>query len=172
MIELPGNDWQETFILLKPEALENYKVGFILNIFEESNLQVASIRSVVATDTQVREHYREYTDNEEVFGRLSSQLIGKKVIAAVLEGEYAVELVDHLVGPFKRAERELEPQSLRAQLMSPDDPEHLNFIHRAKTAAAAQREKLIWLPMETIEQIKAVGDLVRGQKFVSSTGQT
>ena len=96
------NMTQKTLIILKPDCMEKNLAGTVLSRFEAAGLTLAACKMIRITDALVREHYAHLV-NEPFFGFLSTWMMSRPVIVAVLQGENAIEKVRELLGPTKSA---------------------------------------------------------------------
>lgn len=88
---------QRTCVLLKPDALENGVIGKIISKFEEKKLKVVAAKLMQLTEVLLQEHYA-HVVHEPFFGDLESFMISSPVLAMVLEGEDAVDVVRKMTG--------------------------------------------------------------------------
>ncbi len=94
---------QRTFIIFKPDAVQRGVVGEILSRFERVGLKIVGAKMIAPSKDQYYEHYENIGKmvsrrGEKAFKvTLDFMLLGP-VIAMVLEGVDAVELVRKMVG--------------------------------------------------------------------------
>jgi nucleoside-diphosphate kinase len=114
---------ERTLIIFKPDAVQRALVGEILSRFERIGLKVVAMKMLVPDEKLLEKHYPEslvpivgnktkkdwdaygveYTETAEEIGRMivdetRAFMRSGPVIAAVLEGGHAVEVVRKLVG--------------------------------------------------------------------------
>ncbi|PID31559.1 nucleoside-diphosphate kinase [Candidatus Saccharibacteria bacterium] len=98
------NEVQETLVLFKPDAIQRGIVGEIITRFERVGLKIVGTK-MIRPD---REHYHKHYEDigkmitrrgQSTFDITLDMMIDGPVIAMVLRGVEAVELVRKLVGP-------------------------------------------------------------------------
>ncbi|NMB24368.1 MAG: nucleoside-diphosphate kinase [Firmicutes bacterium] len=125
---------EETFIIIKPEAVAKQLVGEILARFERKGLYIKKLGVTQIEEEVAREHYAHHRD-KPFFPHLIEAMTCGPVILAVLEGEDAVAQVRNIVGatdPAKAA-----PGTIRGDfaLRLP-----YNMVHAADSPDNAQAE--------------------------------
>jgi nucleoside-diphosphate kinase len=125
---------EQTFVIIKPEAVERRLIGEILARFERKGLSIKEL-SVTRIEKEVaEEHYAHHMD-KPFFPHLIEAITGGPVVLVILEGEDAITQVRNLVGatdPVKAA-----PGTIRGDfaLRLP-----YNMVHAADSPAAAEAE--------------------------------
>lgn len=94
---------QQTLILFKPDAVQRGVVGEIITRFERVGLKIVGTKMISPTKEHYHKHYEEIGQvitrrGEKVFNNVLDNMTNGPVIAMVLEGIEAVELVRKLVG--------------------------------------------------------------------------
>lgn len=94
---------ERTLILFKPDAVQRGVVGEILTRFERVGLKIVGTKMISPTKEHYHKHYEEIGQvitrrGEKVFNNVLSNMTDGPVIAMVLEGIEAVDLVRKLVG--------------------------------------------------------------------------
>ena len=94
---------QRTLILFKPDAVQRGVVGEILTRFERVGLKIVGTKMIAPSRDHYYKHYEEIGQvitrrGEKVFNNTLDTMNEGPVIAMVLEGIEAVELVRKLVG--------------------------------------------------------------------------
>ena len=94
---------QRTFIIFKPDAVQRGVVGAILSRFELVGLKIVGTKMIAPNKDQFYEHYENIGKmvsrrGEKAFNVTLDYMLLGPVIAMVLEGVDAVELVRKMVG--------------------------------------------------------------------------
>lgn len=173
---------EETLVLIKPEGVENKIVGEIISRFERAGLQLMGIKMVWPTEDLVERHYAltpewikgiakktrasfakkgiemQETDLEiakRVQGWLKKHLKSGAVIAMVLRGNKAVEVVRKIVGATEP--RSAAPGTIRGDYSTDSydaaDKEKRcirNIIHASGTVEEARKEIAVWFRSKTV----------------------
>lgn len=86
-----------TLILVKPDGVQRQLVGDVLGRFERKGLKIAALKLVQLETAVVEEHYAHLND-KPFFGELVSFMTQSPVVAAILEGDSAVEVGRQVIG--------------------------------------------------------------------------
>ena len=94
---------ERTLILFKPDAVQRGVVGEILTRFERVGLKIIGTKMIAPDEAHYHKHYEEIGQvitrrGEATFNNVLQMMNEGPVIAMVLEGVEAVELVRKLVG--------------------------------------------------------------------------
>ncbi|MBU0590615.1 nucleoside-diphosphate kinase [Candidatus Micrarchaeota archaeon] len=89
---------EQTLILLKPDALQRGLVGSILSRFENKGLKIVGLKMFHMAKEKSKEHYSHLVD-KPFYHDLEKFMTHHPVIAMVIEGKEAVEVVRLIVGP-------------------------------------------------------------------------
>jgi nucleoside-diphosphate kinase len=94
---------EQTFVILKPDAVQRGLVGEIMARFERRGLKFVAIKMVQVSDELARRHYVVH-EGKPFFDGLIQYITSAPVVAMVLEGTGAIALVRSMVGNTKPAE--------------------------------------------------------------------
>lgn len=94
---------ERTLIILKPDALQRGLVGEIITRFERAGLKIVGTKMMQPNDEHYQHHYETISKmisrrGQEAFDVTLKEMNRGPVIAMVLEGIEAVELVRKMVG--------------------------------------------------------------------------
>lgn len=147
-------DIQRTLILFKPDAVQRGLVGEILTRFERVGLKIVGTKMLAPDRDHYYKHYEEIGQmvtrrGESTFNMTLDMMMSGPVIAMVLEGVEAVELVRKLVGSTES--KLAAPGTIRG------DYSHMSFgyadnkskgvpnlIHASGDPAEAEQEIAHW----------------------------
>ena len=88
---------QKTLVLLKPDALQRCLVGEIISRIERRGLKLVAMKMLHMDDELAKRHYQIHKD-KSFFQGLLNYITSGPIIAAVFEGEDAVEIVRRTMG--------------------------------------------------------------------------
>jgi len=88
---------ERTLIFLKPSAIERGLVGEILARFERKGLKIVRLRMLTLSREEAEEFYSVHR-GKPFFEDLVRTVSGRPIVAAVLEGRKAIEVVRNLIG--------------------------------------------------------------------------
>lgn len=120
---------ERTLIILKPDSVQRGLVGEIISRFEHAGLKIVAAKMVHPNEDHYFHHYETISKiksrrGEEVYQRNTDFMLSGPVIAAVLEGVEAVELVRKMVG-------DTEPKSAAPGTIR-GDYAHMTYGHANK----------------------------------------
>ena len=115
---------EKTLIVFKPDAMQRGIVGEILTRFERVGLKIIATKMIAPTKEHYYRHYEEIGKmitrrGQEKFDVTLKMMVQGPVIAMVLEGVEAVELVRKLVGTTEP--KSAQPGTIRG------DYSHMSF---------------------------------------------
>ncbi len=88
---------QQTFIIIKPGAIQRALVGDIITRYQRKGLQIVALKMMQLSESILREHYAHLVDRP-FFPSLLRSMMASPVIVAVLKGDDAIEVVRTLSG--------------------------------------------------------------------------
>ena len=125
---------ERTLVLIKPDAMQRGLAGEVLSRLERRGLRIAALRLFQMDEAMARRHYGEH-EGKPFFEGLISYITACPIIAAVLEGSDAVEVVRRTVGATNPAEA--EAGTIRGDLALETGR---NLIHGSDSPESAKRE--------------------------------
>ena len=87
---------QQTFIIIKPGAIQRALVGDIITRYQRKG-QIGALKMMQLSESILREHYAHLVDRP-FFPSLLRSMMASPVIVAVLKGDDAIEVVRTLSG--------------------------------------------------------------------------
>jgi nucleoside-diphosphate kinase len=131
---------QRTLVLLKPDTVRRGLVGEVLARFESKGLTILAMDLRTITTEQAALHYAEHVDRD-FYPPLRDFVTSGPLVAAVLEGDEAVEVVRALNGATDG--RKAAPGTIRGD-WSLSNRE--NLVHGSDSLESASREIALWFP--------------------------
>lgn len=158
---------ERTLVLLKPDAVQRTVCGEIISRFEKAGLKIVGVKMHWSNEEHAKKHYTEditIRRGEAVRNRLLKFITEGPVIAIVLEGINAVEVVRKLVGGTEP--RTALPGTIRGDYahQSYDDADAKNIavknlIHASANKEEAQTEISLWFAQNELHSYKTVNDV-------------
>jgi nucleoside-diphosphate kinase len=145
---------ERTLILFKPDAVQRGVIGEILTRFERVGLKIVGTKMISPTKEHFYKHYEEIGQvitrrGEKVFNNVLENMTEGPVIAMVLEGIEAVDLVRKLVGSTEP--KSSAPGTIRGDFShmsygygDAQDKGIPNLIHASGDQADAKKEIPHW----------------------------
>ena len=131
---------QRTLVLLKPDAVRRGLVGEVLSRFEAKGLSIVALELRTIDADLADRHYAEHVDRD-FYPPLRAFVTSGPLLAAVLEGDQAVEVVRALNGATDG--RKAAPGTIRGDLSLSNRE---NLVHGSDSPESAKREIDIWFP--------------------------
>lgn len=125
---------QRTLVLLKPDALQRGLAGEIISRLEGRGLKIVAMK-MMQMDEELAKRLYEIHKGKSFFQGLIEQITSSPIIAAVFEGENAVELVRGTMGETDPALA--MPGTIRGDLALDIGR---NLIHGADSEEIAEKE--------------------------------
>ncbi|MGB9757098.1 MAG: nucleoside-diphosphate kinase [Candidatus Bipolaricaulaceae bacterium] len=125
---------ERTLVLLKPDAVQRRLVGRIISRFEEKGLKIVGLKMIRISRELAEKHYAEHRE-KPFYSELVSFITSAPVVAMVVEGPRAVEVVRKMMG--KTNPLEAEPGTIRGDYGLSVT---MNLIHGSDSPASAARE--------------------------------
>jgi len=96
---------EKSLVLIKPDAIQRGLAGTIIARLEKRGLKLVALKMLHLDKTLAKRHYAIHTD-KPFFERLVNYISSTPIIAAVFEGEGAVEVIRKLMGATDPAKAE------------------------------------------------------------------
>lgn len=131
---------ERTLVLIKPDAVRRGLVGEILGRFERKGLAIEAMVLRGMDAALADQHYAEHVD-KGFYPPLKDFMTGGQLVAAVLSGDQAIEVVRTLTGATDG--RKAAPGTIRGDLSLSNRE---NLVHASDSADSAKREITLWFP--------------------------
>lgn len=131
---------QRTLVLLKPDTVRRGLMGEVLRRYEAKGLTVVAMELRTIDASVADRHYAEHVGKEWYPG-LRDFVLSGPLVAMVLEGDTAVEVVRSLNGATDG--RQALPGTIRGDLSLSNQQ---NLVHGSDSTESAAREIAIWFP--------------------------
>jgi nucleoside-diphosphate kinase len=131
---------QRTLLLIKPDAVRRGLVGNVLSRFEAKGLTIVAMEQRTIDGSLADEHYAEHVE-KEFYPPLRAFVTSGPMVAAVLEGDEAVEVVRAINGATDG--RKAAPGTIRGDLSLSNRE---NLVHGSDSPESAEREIKLWFP--------------------------
>ena len=131
---------QRTLVLFKPDTLRRGLLGSVLSRFEAKGLTIVALELRHIDGAKADEHYAEHVERD-FYPPLRDFVTSGPLVAAVLEGDEAIEVVRALNGATDG--RKAAPGTIRGDLSLSNRE---NLVHGSDSPESAEREIKIWFP--------------------------
>jgi nucleoside-diphosphate kinase len=131
---------ERTLVLVKPDGVRRGLVGKIITRFERVEMKIIAMKLMKVDDDLATRHYKEH-EGEPFYPKLMSFITSGEVVAMVLEGKSAVNVVRKEIGPTDPMEA--PPGTIRGDF-GLEMPE--NLVHGSDRLESARREISLFFP--------------------------
>jgi len=125
---------ERSLVLIKPDAMERGLAGAIIGRLQKQGLKLVALKMLHMDEALAKRHYAPH-QNKPFFPGLVVYISSAPIVAAVFEGEGAIELIRRSMGSTDPAKA--EPGTIRADFGL--DIEH-NAVHGSDSPATAAEE--------------------------------
>ena len=135
---------EQTLVLIKPDAVNRGLIGEIIRRFESRTLKIKALKILNPSKEIIERHY-EVHRGKPFFDDVVAFMASGTVVAMVLEGENAIEIVREMMGA-------LEPTEARPGTIRGDFTLNVrrNLVHGSDSFESAEREIGIWFGKDEI----------------------
>lgn len=131
---------ERTLVLIKPDAVRRGLVGEILRRYERKGLTIVVMDQRVIDGGLADRHYAEHLE-KDFYPPLRAFMINGPLVAAVLEGDSAIDVVRLLNGATDA--RKSAPGTIRGDLALSNRE---NLVHGSDSPESAKREIELYFP--------------------------
>ena len=129
---------EQTLVLIKPDAVSRGLIGEIIRRFENRTLKIKGLKILNPSKELMERHY-EVHRGKPFFDGVVAFMASGTVVAMILEGENAIEIVREMMGA-------LDPSEARSGTIRGDFTTSIreNLVHGSDSLESAERETAIW----------------------------
>ena len=131
---------ERTLVLLTPDAVRRGLVGEVLGRFERKGLTIDAMELRTIDGEVADRHYAEHVERD-FYPPLRAFITSGPLVALVLSGDQAIEVVRTLIGPTDG--RKAAPGTIRGDLSLSNRE---NLVHASDSPESAERELKLWFP--------------------------
>ena len=145
---------EKTFVMIKPDAVQRGLVGEIINRFEKKGIKIVAMK-LISVDKELAEKHYGIHKGKPFFEPTVKYITSSPVIAIVLEGINAIEMVRGIMG--KTDPQKAEMGTIRGDfsfespsLADVDKRAIKNLIHASGSVKEAKFERQLWFKEKEI----------------------
>lgn len=131
---------ERTLVLIKPDAVRRGLVGEVLSRFERKGLVIEALVLRTMDSDLADQHYAEHV-SKGFYPLLKAFMTGGPLVAAILSGDQAIDVVRTLVGATDG--RKAVGGTIRGDYSLSNQE---NLVHASDSADSAKREIALWFP--------------------------
>ena len=157
---------ERTLVLIKPDGVQRQLVGRIIQRFEDVGLKIVGMKMMGVDKDFGEKHYFDVKQryDERIFNNLVGYLSQGPVIAMVIEGVHAIQIVRKMAGSTYPSEA--PPGTIRGdfshiskEYANATDKTVSNLIHASAKPEEAKYEITLWFKPEEIYNYKTVHEV-------------
>ncbi len=133
-------NFEQTLILIKPDAFHRSLVGEIISRLERKGLRMTAARLMQMDEAMASQHYSDHA-GKDFFAPTVDFMTSAPIMAMVWQGRMAIQVVRKLAGKTNSAEA--EPGTIRGDLAL---SHRYNLIHASDGPETAEREIALFFP--------------------------
>jgi nucleoside-diphosphate kinase len=128
---------EQTYIMIKPDAVQRGLMGEIISRIEKRGLKIAAMRLGVMSEESAKEHYKEHVERP-FFASLIEYVTSGPSVSMVVEGKNAIAIMRAVNGATNPVEA--LPGTIRGDFAVETGR---NVVHASDSTEAAKREMAI-----------------------------
>ena len=138
--------------MIKPDAVQRGLVGEIIHRFEKKGIKVVAMK-MVSVDRDLAEKHYGIHKGKAFFEPTVKYIISSPVVAMILEGINAIEMVRSMMGAT-------DPQKAEKGTIRGDFGQFIgrNIVHGSDSAKTAEFEINLWFKPEEIADYKRIDE--------------
>ncbi len=154
---------ERTFVAIKPDGVQRSLIGEVIQRFERVGLKIVGLKILTVSEDHVEKHYEKL--DEKIRKHLKKYMTAGPVVAMVLEGAHAVQLVRKLVGKTEPLSSDVG--TIRGDyvldsyaMADGDDRAVRNLIHASGNVEEAEFEISHWFKNDELVNYKLVQEAI------------
>lgn len=137
---------EQTLVLLKPDSIQRALAGEVISRLEKRGLKFVAMKLMKVSNELANKHYGEHV-GKPFFDGLVGFITSSPIVALVVEGENAVEVVRNTVGATNPTQA--APGTIRGDLGLTIG---MNLIHASDSLESSRREiDIFFQPDEIVD---------------------
>ncbi|MCX6664252.1 MAG: nucleoside-diphosphate kinase [Euryarchaeota archaeon] len=143
---------EQTFAMIKPDAVQRGFIGEIISRFEKKGIKIVAMK-LLAVDRKLAEKHYGVHKGKPFFESTVKYITSSPVVAMVLEGVNVIEMVRGMTGAT-------DPQKAAMGTIRGDYGQFIgrNIIHASDGKDTAQFEINLWFSPEEITQYSRIDE--------------
>lgn len=143
---------QRTFVMVKPDGVQRGLIGDIINRFEKKGLKIVAMKMVSVSKELAEKHYGVHK-GKPFFDPTVKYITSSPVVALVLEGYNAIDLVRTMMG-------KTNPADAASGSIRGDFGQFIgrNIVHGSDGTNTAEFEINLWFNPEEISNYKRIDE--------------
>jgi len=143
---------ERTFVMIKPDAVQRGFIGEIISRFEKKGIKLVAMKLVAVSRELAEKHYGVHR-GKPFFEPTVKYITSSPVVAMVLEGNNAIEMVRGMMG-------KTDPQQAAMGTIRGDYGQFIgrNIVHGSDSKENAEFEINLWFKPKEIADYKRIDE--------------
>ena len=143
---------ERTFVIIKPDAVQRGLIGKIITRFEGKGIKIVAMKLVSVSKELAEKHYSIHK-GKPFFDSTVKYITSSPVIAIILEGNNAIEMVRGMMG-------KTDPQKADMGTIRGDYGQFIgrNIVHGSDSPENAEFEINLWFKPEEISDYTCINE--------------
>jgi len=143
---------EQTFVMIKPDAVQRGLVGEIINRFEKKGLKLVAMKMLSVKRDLAEKHYGIHK-GKPFFEPTVEYITSSPVVAMVIEGNNAIQMVRAMMG-------ETDPQKAELGTIRGDYGQFIgrNIVHGSDGKDTAEFEINLWFTKEELSNYTRIDE--------------
>ena len=135
---------EQTFVMIKPDAVQRGLIGKIISRFEQKGIKIVAMKFVRVSRGLAEKHYGIHK-GKPFFEPTVDYITSSPVVAMVLEGNNVIEMIRHMMG-------KTDPQKAEMGTIRGDFGQFIgrNITHASDGADTAEFEINLWFTKDEL----------------------
>jgi len=143
---------ERTFLMIKPDGVQRGLIGEVIRRVEQKGLKIVGMKMLRISRELAEKHYEEHR-GKEFYEPLISYITSSPVVAMVIEGKNAVQIVRKMIGATNPLEA--SPGTIRGDLGVEIGR---NVVHASDSLSSAEREISLYFSEDEIVEYKRIDE--------------
>ena len=143
---------ERTFVIIKPDAVQRGIIGEIISRFEQKGIKIVAMKMITVDRDLAEKHYGIHK-GKPFFEPTVDYITSSPVVAIILEGHNAIEMVRKMMG-------KTDPQKAELGTIRGDFGQFIgrNIIHGSDGIDTAEFEINLWFKKNEISKYKRIDE--------------
>ena len=143
---------EQTFVMIKPDAVQRGFIGEIINRFEKKGLKIIAMKMVSVSKELAEKHYGVHK-GKPFFEPTVEYITSSPVVAIVIEGNDAINLVRNMMG-------QTDPQKADMGTIRGDYGQFIgrNIVHGSDGKDTAEFEINLWFTKDELSNYERIDE--------------
>ena len=149
---------EQTLVLVKPDGVKRGLIGEIVKRFEQRGMKIVGLKLTKIDSGFSKKHYAAHV-KKDFYKGLQSLITSGPIVAMVIEGISAIEVVRKIVGPTEPKTAEVgtirgDFAHASLEYANSKDEASKNLVHASGNVKEAKEEVALWFSIDELHNYK------------------